>query len=92
MNEIINTVMKEDSNLQDYITKKVNDTVYGTIDAVLRKNRCYKAKAEVGAAIRDVIYDEKDKIIEEVMNRATEEITRKASTRLFKKMMEEMQA
>lgn len=90
-NEIINTVMK-DSNLQDYIKEKVNDTVYGTIDAVLRKERNYKARAEVGAAIRDVIYGEKDKIIEEVTNRATEEITRKASTRLFKKMMEEMQA
>ena len=40
------------------------------------------------AAIKDLIYDHKDEIIEKVVNRAVAEITRKGMPKLMNKIME----
>ena len=67
----------------------IKEQIAGILNAVLKqelRSRYSDTGREISAAVKELIYSQKDKIIEMVVDRASAEIVRKGLPRLIDKM------
>lgn len=94
----VNTIIKEQVDDSEDLQKLIRNELYANYCIVLdrviinmkQKSSYHGTNKAEGEAIREVIYSEKEKIIEEVIKRASAEVAKKANVRLVKQLMGEM--
>lgn len=74
----------DDKAITDQINKILNAVF---LDEMRRKYS--DTGEEISKAVKDLIYDHKDEIIEKVVDRAATEITKKALPKLIKRLSDE---
>lgn len=91
MSKYINESEKE---IEDLCREKIKDNLYITIDRIvarLNQDSAYRGTKKVmGDAIRDIIYNEKEKIVEEVVRRAADNIQNIAKKDVRKEVLKEI--
>lgn len=68
----------------------IKEQIVGILNTVLKqelRSRYSDTGREISAAVKELIYSQKDKIIEMVVDRASAEIVRKGLPRLMDKMI-----
>lgn len=79
--------------MAQYIVEIDDEAIHKQIEAILNRSinnqlssKYSETGKEVSAAVKELIYSRKDEIIEEVINRATAEVTRKAIPKLLERL------
>lgn len=68
----------------------IKEQIAGILNTVLKqelRSRCSDTGREISAAVKELVYTQKDRIIEMVVDRASAEIVRKGLPRLMDKMI-----
>lgn len=68
----------------------IKEQISGILNTVLKqelRSRYSDTGSEISAAVKDLIYSQKDRIIEMVVDRASAEIARKGLPKLMEKMI-----
>ncbi len=69
----------DENEIKDLVTVKIVNQMY--LDTVTRESRMLKS--EIKQAVRDVIYKQKEEIIDRVVKQASAEMVRKGITKLL---------
>lgn len=75
---------------QDYGSPEIKEQISGILNIVLKdelRSRYSDTGREISSAVKDLIYSQKDRIIEMVVDRASAEIVRKGLPKLMDKMI-----